>query len=147
MRTLQITVLSGGLLLALPASAADTPAVGDTGSSEQLTPPKMPLGTGDVRGPGPMMVQPAEVHLPATQQSTSEDFTFDYHGFFRLPLTLGWNKRTAPAKDQSKLVFHVPAVVPDNNEGTWLFSNNVPNSWANVMRCSRVAGFFTLVTA
>jgi hypothetical protein len=132
MRTLQTSVLSCGLLLALPASAADAPAVGDSGSSEQVTPPKQPLGSADVRGPGPMMVQPAEVHLPAMGQSTSEDFTFDYHGYFRLPMTLGWNHRKNPAPDQAGTVFHVPAVVPDNNEGTWLYSNTVPNSWANI---------------
>ena len=130
MRTLKFTVLSCGLLLALPAQAADAPSGGS--DSETVQPPKMPLGTGDVRGPGALMVQPSEIHLPAAGQSTSEDFTFDYHGYFRMPLSIGINSRLNPAPDQSKMVYHAPAVVPDNVEGTWLWSNNVPNAWANL---------------
>jgi hypothetical protein len=44
MRTLQISVLSCGLLAAIPAWAADEPA----DSAEPAAPPKQPLGTGNV---------------------------------------------------------------------------------------------------
>ncbi len=131
MRTLPLTVLSCGLFVALPAFAADGAAGGEAGS-EQQQPPRMPLGTGDVRAPGALVVQPAEIHLPAVGTSNSEDFMFDYHGYFRMPLSIGINSRAESRPEQGSTLFHAPAVAPDNVEGTWLWSNNVPNAWANV---------------
>src|SRR4051812_10864932 len=129
MRTLKPSVLSCGLFAAVPAWAADTPPE----ATEPVQPPKMALGTGNVQGPGPLTVAPAEVHLPSLGQSSSaDDFTFDYHGYFRAPLILSWGQRANPGPDQSSKSFHVPAVTPDVAEATWLNSNNLPQSWANI---------------
>src|SRR5262249_43829544 len=139
MRTLPFTVLSCGLLAAAPALAADNPS--DT--PEDTGPPKMPLGTGNVQGPGPLTVAPDEVHIPAMGGSQSaDDFVFDYHGYFRAPLMLSWNHRQNPGPNQGGTVFHVPAVTPDSpnltsfantvTDSTWLNNNNIPAAWANV---------------
>lgn len=127
MRPFQISVLFCGLLASLPAYAADND------QAEDQPPPQMKLGGADPRGPGPLTVPPAEIHLPPTGQSTSDDFMFDYHGFFRAPLLLSTGSRVNPGPDQSKTTFHVPAAVPDSVLGSWLYSNNVAPAWANAL--------------
>jgi len=129
MRTFQISVLFCGLLASLPAYAADNPS----DQAEDQPPPQMKLGGGDARGPGPLQVAPAEIHLPPTGQSTSDDFMFDYHGYFRAPLILSTGQRVNPGADQSKTTFHVPGAVPDAMLGSWLYSNNVAPAWANAL--------------
>jgi hypothetical protein len=129
MRTFPISVLSCGLLASLPAYAADNPS----DSAEDQPPPQMKLGGADTRGPGPLSVAPAEIHLPPTGQSTSDDLMFDYHGYFRAPLLLSVGSRVNPNADQSKTTFHVPAAVPDSVLGSWLYSNNVAPAWANAL--------------
>src|SRR5260221_13889753 len=109
MRTFQISVLFCGLLASLPAYAADSPS----DNPEEQPPPQMKLGGADPRGPGPLTVAPAEIHLPPVGQSTSDDFMFDYHGFFRAPLILSSGQRANPNADQNKTTFHVPGAVPD----------------------------------
>ena len=81
MRTLQISVFSCGLLTSLSAFAADS----STDPSEQPA-PLMKLGSADPAGVGPLTVAPAEVHLPVSGPSQTDDFVFDYHGYFRVPL-------------------------------------------------------------
>src|SRR3954468_24604583 len=103
MRTFQISVLFCGLLASLPAYAADS------SDSDDAPPPKMSLGGDAVGGPGPLTVAPAEIHLPPSGQSTSDDFMFDYHGFFRPPLLLSTGSRKNVGADQSSTTFHVPA--------------------------------------
>jgi hypothetical protein len=125
MRTFQISVLLCGLLASLPAYAAD--------SDEDQPPPQMKLGGADPRGPGPLSVPPAEIHLPPVGQSTTDDYMFDYHGYFRAPLLLSAGQRKNVLDGQSKTTFHVPAAVPDATIGSWLYSNNVAPAWANAL--------------
>jgi hypothetical protein len=127
MRTFQISVLFCGLLASLPAYAADND------SADDQPPPQMRLGGADPRGPGPLMVPPAEIHLPPVGQSTSDDYMFDYHGYFRAPLLLSAGSRTTALEGQSSTTFHVPAAVPDAVLGSWLYSNNVAPAWANAL--------------
>jgi hypothetical protein len=126
MRTFQISVLLCGLLASLPAYAADS-------DSEDQPAPQMKLGGADPRGPGPLSVPPAEIHLPPVGQSTSDDYMFDYHGYFRAPLLLSAGQRKTVLDGQSKTTFHVPAAVPDATIGSWLYSNNVAPAWANAL--------------
>src|SRR5450432_1351957 len=129
MRTFPISVLFCGLLASLPAYAADNAS----DSADDQPPPQMKLGGADPRGPGPLTVPPAEIHLPPVGQSTSDDFMFDYHGYFRAPLLLSTGQRLNPTPDQNKTTFHVPAAVPDAVLGSWLYSNNVAPAWANAL--------------
>ena len=133
MRTFECSLISFVLLSTVPALAADSPS-----EQESVEPPRMPLGGADPRGPGPLTVPPAEVHLPVTGQSTTDDFTFDYHGYFRAPLTLSLGTRANPGPDQGKTTFHTPfngtnAAIPDARPGTWLYDNTVAPGWASAL--------------
>jgi hypothetical protein len=129
MRTLPISLVFWGLLVSVPALAADS----TEDQPEEQVPPQMKLGGADPRGPGPLTVQPADIQLPPIGQRPTEDLTFDYHGYFRVPLALSIGKRANPVGDQGSMTFHTPAVVPDYPVGTWLNSNNIPAPWATAL--------------
>src|SRR3954454_8599417 len=127
MRTLKISLVFWGMLFAVPALAADAD------QAEEQSPPKMKLGGADTRAPGPLTVPPADIQLPPIGGQATDDLTFDYHGFFRVPLAMSVGKRVNPIGDQSVTTFHIPAVVPDYPVGTWLNNNNIPAPWASAL--------------
>jgi len=128
MRTLKISLVFWGLLVSVPAFAAD-----NTGDQPEEQPPQMKLGGADTRAPGPLTVPPADIQLPPIGQAPTEDLAFDYHGFFRVPLAMSIGKRANPVGDQSGTTYHIPAVVPDYPVGTWLNNNNIPAPWATAL--------------
>src|SRR5689334_17682844 len=78
MRTLKISLVFWGMLFSVPALAAN----GDQ-SEEEQPPPKVKLGGADTRAPGPLTIAPTDIQLPPIGQPPTEDYVFDYHGFFR----------------------------------------------------------------
>jgi hypothetical protein len=138
MRALPLLLASCVLSVAAPALAADaTPA-----EVEATTPPPTTLGGASPFAPGTLTVAPTEIQVPAPSNSTSDEFTFDYHGYFRAPLIVSIGSRcqpgdpppcTAASSDHGSTSFHSPAAVPDRLLGTWLYSNNIAPSWANLL--------------
>jgi hypothetical protein len=138
MRALPLLLASCVLLGATQALAADPPPP----EVEATTPPPTTLGGASPFAPGTLTVAPTEVQLPAVSNSTSDEFTFDYHGYFRAPLIVSLGSRCkvgdpppceAVAGDHASTTFHSPAAVPDRLLGTWLYNNNIAPSWANVL--------------
>jgi len=91
------------------------------------------------------LVTPAEsaatvVTGPAA--ATSDEWKFDFHGFFRAPMRIGMGKREGAGQDQSGIVFHNPRV-PDDQYLSWLFTRNQERDWAEMFFSygnSRVSG-------
>jgi hypothetical protein len=138
MRALPLLLASCILSSAAQALAADpSPA-----EIEATTPPPTTLGGATPFGPGSLTVAPTEVQLPPVGPSPSDEFTFDYHGYFRAPLIISLGSRCKPgdpppceaaSADHASTSFHSPAAVPDRLIGTWLYNNNIAPSWANIL--------------
>lgn len=90
------------------------------------------------------LVAPADspVVVSGPAAATSDEWKFDFHGFFRAPMRIGMAKREAAGVGQSGLVFHNPRV-PDDQYLSWLFTRNQERDWAEMFFSygnSRVTG-------
>jgi hypothetical protein len=108
-----------------PAPVAATPAVTATPTPVVATTTKQPeapaeeappllglaIGAPDT-GAMPGRFRPAFGEKPRSPN----DWRFDFHGFFNVPLRLGINSRAHASSTQHKSVFHGPPLVPDNYE-------------------------------
>jgi hypothetical protein len=90
------------------------------------------------------LVKPAEsavtVRGPAPVES--DEWKFEYHGFFRAPMRVGMAQRQNAGPGQSSLVLHNPRV-PDDQYLSWLFTRNQERDWAEMFFSygnSRVTG-------
>src|SRR5688572_20889864 len=67
------------------------------------------------------------------EKPTDGEWAFDFHGFLRAPLRLGFGKGedSAPeAGNDGKL--HSPAHVPDAVFTDWRYTNNIPGPWVEL---------------
>jgi hypothetical protein len=90
------------------------------------------------------LVKPQEspVVVSGPAAATSDEWKFDFHGFFRAPMRIGMAKRENAGLGQSGLVFHNPRV-PDDQYLSWLFTRNQERDWAEMFFSygnSRVTG-------
>jgi len=92
------------------------------------------------------LVKPAEsavtVRGPAPAPAESDEWKFDFHGFFRAPMRVGMAKRPGAGPGQSSLALHNPRV-PDDQYLSWLFTRNQERDWAEMFFSygnSRVTG-------
>ena len=65
---------------------------------------------------------------PGVRSTSPEDWRFDFHGYFWMPLRAGVGKRDNPTEDQSETVYHAPPVVP-GEERSFADTNVLPAPW------------------
>jgi hypothetical protein len=63
--------------------------------------------------------------------TAEKDWGFRFKGFFRAPMRLGVDN--SGMLTPGKLQFHAPPVVPDGNYTRWMYTNNIPGPWAEMM--------------
>jgi hypothetical protein len=90
------------------------------------------------------LVKPAEsaVTVRGPAPAESDEWKFEYHGFFRAPMRVGMAQRQGAGPGQSGLVLHNPRV-PDDQYLSWLFTRNQERDWAEMFFSfgnSRVTG-------
>jgi hypothetical protein len=61
----------------------------------------------------------------------SDDWKFEYHGYFRAPMRVGIGKRDNPAAGQSKTTYHYP-LLPDDQYLSWQHTNHNTKDWAEM---------------
>lgn len=59
------------------------------------------------------------------------DWRFDFHGFFTMPMVMGFNTREDPGPGQSKTVIHTPPVVPGDLE-TFSYTGVTPTPYVQL---------------
>lgn len=64
---------------------------------------------------------------------TSSAWKFDFHGFFRAPMRIGFGSRDDAGTGASKLQVHSPPVVPDTNYTRWTYTNVSPGPWVEML--------------
>jgi hypothetical protein len=92
----------------------------------------------------PTLVEPSAspVVVSGPAAATSDEWKFDFHGFFRAPMRIGMAKREGAGVGQSSIVLHNPRV-PDDQYLSWLFTRNQERDWAEMFFSygnSRVTG-------
>lgn len=97
--------------------------------------------------------------VPSTAPSTSPgDWRFGFHGFFTMPMVVGFNSREEPDDGESKVVLHAPPVIPGDRETfsytgvtptpyvqlNFSYGNNIVTAHVNVLarQASVSTGFF-----
>lgn len=68
-----------------------------------------------------------------TVGEAGKEWGFQFHGFFRAPMRLGFSSLDMPAMGQSKLQVHAPPVVPDGNYTRWTYTNVTPGPWVEML--------------
>src|SRR5262249_42909202 len=61
--------------------------------------------------------------------AASSDWKFDYHGYLRAPLRLGFGHNDNPAPGQSANTIHYP-VVPDDQYVSWQYTSVQSKDWS-----------------
>jgi hypothetical protein len=92
----------------------------------------------------PTLIEPSAspVVVSGPAAATSDEWKFEYHGFFRAPMRIGMAKRNGAGTGQSSIVLHNPRV-PDDQYLSWLFTRNQERDWAEMFFSygnSRVTG-------
>jgi hypothetical protein len=121
---MRIVSLSLAWLVVLGASAAKAQTMDASPTATLITPAESPVV---VSGPA---------------AATTDEWKFDFHGFFRAPMRIGMAKREGALPGQSSIVFHNPRV-PDDQYLSWLFTRNQERDWAETFFSygnSRVVG-------
>lgn len=68
---------------------------------------------------------------PGVQSSGKDDWRFDFHGFFSMPLWVGFGQRENPAPGQSSTTWHAPPLVP-GEMGSSAFTNVLQRPWTQL---------------
>jgi hypothetical protein len=63
--------------------------------------------------------------------SSERDWGFRFKGYFRAPMRLGIDNSGALTPGQMQ--FHAPPIVPDGNYTRWMYTNNIPGPWAEML--------------
>ena len=88
-------------------------------------------------------VQPAEATTPVEESESApaaeeeEDdeprYSFDFHGYMRIPAQVGIGKRTGDAAGvEGGIKLHSPPHTPDFNYTDWTFTNNMGGPWTEM---------------
>ncbi len=99
-------------------------------SEQPAARPELALGL----SPGaPQTAPPLGSLTPAYGEAprNRHDFRFDLHGFFTLPLRVGFNERANPTSDQYKAVYHTPPQVPGDFE-EFEYTSVMPEPWVQL---------------
>lgn len=151
MRTLIVSMLAGGLALAVPAFAvpaqAQQAAGGVTLSEDEGTAasPVVQLKN-EVPSTAPMAPSPAAAGTGATRASAAGstygryggaatesegDWGFRYNGYFRAPMNIGFGERTRPFVGQSKTTIS-NLQVPGREFYSWTSTPNAQGPWTEL---------------
>lgn len=68
---------------------------------------------------------------PGVQSQSKDDWRFDFHGFFTMPLWVGLGERPNPQPGQSSTTWHAPPVVP-GERGSFGYTNVMPSPWTQL---------------
>jgi hypothetical protein len=83
--------------------------------------------------PTPTLLNPsaAPTVVSGPAAAATDDWKFEYHGFFRAPMRIGMAQREGAGPGQSSIAFHNPRV-PDDQYLSWLFTRNQERDWAEM---------------
>ena len=68
---------------------------------------------------------------PGVESQGKDDRRFDFHGYFSMPLSVGFGTRENPGEGQSKTTWHAPPVVP-GERGSFSYTNVMPDPWTQL---------------
>lgn len=134
---MRIAVVLCGVVLARSAAAQtanappvvqmDNTATGQAAAAPEPSPPPAGAPVATPAAPPPALVSPASYGGVAA----SNDWKFDYHGYFRAPLRMGFGHNDTPAAGQSTSTIHNP-VVPDDQYVSWQYTSLQSKDWAEL---------------
>lgn len=130
MRTSRALVWSSLILaliaLAIPALAEEA---GPVRYARTEAPPGLGLDPSELQIGD--LVLPAEL-APPPSAGAGDDFNFYFHGFFRVPLRMGFNKEEGEDADRGTRV-HLPPHVPDSAYTDWRYTNDAGGPWTELV--------------
>jgi hypothetical protein len=128
-----------GLVVSSTVHAQDTvvpgpSAVGEAPEPERTRPaPQVGIAPGTPQT-GSLILSPAqETEITGGDAPKSGAWRFDFHGFLRAPMRLGFGggELAAPEAGRGGKI-HAPGYVPDNTFTDWRYTNNVPGPWVEL---------------
>src|SRR5439155_6537192 len=117
-----------GTCVSLPARAEDAPANKDDGKEG-----KQAISLGLAPGTPQVGALPGGLTPAYGQKATDEqEWRFDFHGFFTMPLRAGLNTRAGTVTtEQHGSVLHAPPVVPDYRD-SFNYTTIVPQPYVQL---------------
>jgi hypothetical protein len=103
-----------------------------SGTPSGFAPPLRPAADGQGSGSAPPGPGPGGTNGPSVGgNASSSDWKFDFHGYFRAPMRLGFGHNDKPAAGQSSSTIHSP-LVPDDQYLSWQYTSVQSKDWSEL---------------